>query len=63
MQFSFYVANFFIVIVNNMFSFLQQLLTLVFVETKRAADSLERWLSKNGFPATSIHGDKTQPVS
>ncbi|CAL9751707.1 unnamed protein product [Musa acuminata subsp. burmannicoides] len=39
----------------------KQLLTLVFVETKRAADSLERWLSKNGFPATSIHGDKTQP--
>ncbi|CAL9099726.1 unnamed protein product [Musa acuminata var. zebrina] len=39
----------------------KQLLTLVFVETKRAADSLERWLSKTGFPATSIHGDKTQP--
>lgn len=35
-------------------------LTLVFVETKRGADSLEDWLSRQGFPATSIHGDRTQ---
>ncbi|CAL5321226.1 unnamed protein product [Camellia sinensis] len=35
-------------------------LTLVFVETKRGADALERWLSMNGFPATAIHGDKVQ---
>ncbi|XP_042425722.1 DEAD-box ATP-dependent RNA helicase 52B-like [Zingiber officinale] len=35
-------------------------LTLVFVETKRGADNLESWLSRNGFHATSIHGDKTQ---
>uniref|UniRef100_A0A5B7B4B4 RNA helicase n=1 Tax=Davidia involucrata TaxID=16924 RepID=A0A5B7B4B4_DAVIN len=35
-------------------------LTLVFVETKRGADALERWLSINGFPATTIHGDKVQ---
>ncbi|KAK1259319.1 DEAD-box ATP-dependent RNA helicase 52 [Acorus gramineus] len=35
-------------------------LTLIFVETKRGADSLEHWLSTNGFPATAIHGDKTQ---
>ncbi|KAJ3691919.1 hypothetical protein LUZ60_012269 [Juncus effusus] len=35
-------------------------LTLVFVETKREADSLESYLSRNGFPATSIHGDRTQ---
>lgn len=41
----------------------QQALTLVFVETKRGADFLEHWLSVNGLPATSIHGDKTQRVS
>ncbi|GAB4828299.1 DEAD-box ATP-dependent RNA helicase 52 [Ancistrocladus abbreviatus] len=35
-------------------------LTLVFVETKRGADALENWLSRNGFPATAIHGDKVQ---
>ncbi|KAM0887600.1 hypothetical protein ACQ4PT_028912 [Festuca glaucescens] len=41
--------------------FLQRnLLTLVFVETKRGADALENWLYTNGFPATSIHGDHTQ---
>uniref|UniRef100_A0A6V7QQA6 RNA helicase n=1 Tax=Ananas comosus var. bracteatus TaxID=296719 RepID=A0A6V7QQA6_ANACO len=38
----------------------KQALTLVFVETKRGADFLEHWLSVNGLPATSIHGDKTQ---
>ncbi|CAN6308845.1 unnamed protein product [Urochloa humidicola] len=38
----------------------KQALTLVFVETKRGADALEDWLYKNGFPATSIHGDRTQ---
>ncbi|KAF8041098.1 hypothetical protein BT93_B3119 [Corymbia citriodora subsp. variegata] len=37
-----------------------QSLTLVFVETKKGADSLENWLCNNGFPATSIHGDRTQ---
>ena len=41
---------------------MQQALTLVFVETKRGADALEDWLFKNGFPATSIHGDRTQQV-
>ncbi|CAJ1944502.1 unnamed protein product [Sphenostylis stenocarpa] len=35
-------------------------LTLVFVETKRGADALENWLSKSGFPAIAIHGDKVQ---
>ncbi|CAL5421956.1 unnamed protein product [Camellia sinensis] len=39
---------------------LQQALTLVFVETKKGADSLEHWLCMNGFPATTIHGDRTQ---
>ncbi|KAL0359354.1 UNVERIFIED_CONTAM: DEAD-box ATP-dependent RNA helicase 37 [Sesamum angustifolium] len=35
---------------------IQQALTLVFVETKKGADSLEHWLCLNGFPATTIHG-------
>lgn len=35
-------------------------LTLIFVETKRAADSLEHFLCNQGFPAISIHGDRTQ---
>ncbi|GAA0152939.1 RNA helicase [Lithospermum erythrorhizon] len=38
----------------------KQALTLVFVETKKGADSLEYWLCMNGFPATAIHGDRTQ---
>ncbi|CAI0402446.1 unnamed protein product [Linum tenue] len=38
----------------------EQSLTLVFVETKKGADSLEYWLCQNGFPATTIHGDRTQ---
>ncbi|KAJ8754559.1 hypothetical protein K2173_005720 [Erythroxylum novogranatense] len=38
----------------------KQTLTLVFVETKKGADSLENWLYINGFPATTIHGDRTQ---
>lgn len=35
-------------------------LILIFVETKRGADFLEEMLHKNGFPASSIHGDKSQ---
>jgi len=35
-------------------------LTLVFVETKKAADQLEEFLYRRGYPATSIHGDRTQ---
>ncbi|GFH29090.1 uncharacterized protein HaLaN_27692, partial [Haematococcus lacustris] len=35
-------------------------LTLVFVETKRGADELERYLCYNNLPATSIHGDRSQ---
>ncbi|KAH6767910.1 P-loop containing nucleoside triphosphate hydrolases superfamily protein [Perilla frutescens var. hirtella] len=38
----------------------KQVLTLVFVETKKGADSLEHWLCINSFPATTIHGDRTQ---
>jgi superfamily II DNA/RNA helicase len=37
-------------------------LTLVFVETKRGADALEDWLTRMGFPATTIHGDRSQQV-
>ena len=35
-------------------------LTLVFVETKRGADQLDEFLYREGFPVTSIHGDRTQ---
>jgi ATP-dependent RNA helicase DDX3X len=35
-------------------------LTLVFVETKRRADELEYSLRRDRFPATSIHGDRSQ---
>lgn len=35
-------------------------LTLVFVETKKGADSLEHYLYNQGYPATSIHGDRSQ---
>lgn len=42
---------------------MQPALTLVFVETKKGADALESWLSRNGFPAIAIHGDKVQMVS
>lgn len=35
-------------------------LTLIFVETKRGAESLDDYLYRSGFPSTSIHGDRTQ---
>lgn len=35
-------------------------LILIFVETKRSCDYLEDVLCQQGFPACSIHGDKTQ---
>ncbi|KAI8388638.1 P-loop containing nucleoside triphosphate hydrolase protein [Radiomyces spectabilis] len=35
-------------------------LTLIFVETKRMADALCDYLLNSNFPATSIHGDRTQ---
>ncbi|ORX45715.1 DEAD-domain-containing protein [Hesseltinella vesiculosa] len=34
--------------------------TLIFVETKRSADSLDQYLFDLSFPTTSIHGDRTQ---
>jgi ATP-dependent RNA helicase DDX3X len=35
-------------------------LILIFVETKRACDYVEDMLCQKGFPACSIHGDKSQ---
>uniref|UniRef100_A0A670Z135 RNA helicase n=1 Tax=Pseudonaja textilis TaxID=8673 RepID=A0A670Z135_PSETE len=35
-------------------------LTLVFVETKKGADSLEHFLYLEGYACTSIHGDRSQ---
>eukprot|EP01114_Cavostelium_apophysatum_P022944 TRINITY_DN847_c0_g1_i3.p1 TRINITY_DN847_c0_g1~~TRINITY_DN847_c0_g1_i3.p1 ORF type:complete len:701 (+),score=162.35 TRINITY_DN847_c0_g1_i3:194-2296(+) len=35
-------------------------LTIIFVETKKKADMLEDFLIREGFPATSIHGDRVQ---
>ncbi|CAJ0750138.1 5759_t:CDS:2, partial [Entrophospora sp. SA101] len=35
-------------------------LTLIFVETKRMADMLSDYLIQAGYPATSIHGDRSQ---
>lgn len=35
-------------------------LILVFVETKRSADELEYMLAQDGYPTTSIHGDRSQ---
>ncbi|CAG0891942.1 unnamed protein product [Darwinula stevensoni] len=35
-------------------------LTLIFVETKKGADSLEHFLLQEGYPVTSIHGDRSQ---
>lgn len=39
---------------------MQDTLTLVFVETKKGADALEEFLHRNGYPVTSIHGDRSQ---
>jgi ATP-dependent RNA helicase DDX3X len=35
-------------------------LTLVFVERKKSADTLEHWLHRAGIAASSIHGDRSQ---
>lgn len=34
--------------------------TLIFVDTKRAADSLDQYLFDSKLPSTSIHGDRSQ---
>ena len=33
---------------------------MVFVETKKGADALEYFLYREGYPSTSIHGDRSQ---
>lgn len=33
---------------------------LIFVETKRKADELTRWMRRDGWPTLCIHGDKAQ---
>ena len=39
---------------------IQEGLILIFVETKRNCDYVEDVLCERGFPAASIHGDKSQ---
>jgi ATP-dependent RNA helicase DDX3X len=34
--------------------------TLIFVDTKRNADTLDQYLYENNLPSTSIHGDRSQ---
>ena len=34
--------------------------TLIFTETKRKADDLSRRMKRDGWPASCIHGDKSQ---
>merc|ERR1712232_38406 len=38
-------------------------LNIIFTATKREADTLEWYLSREGLQSTSIHGDKAQPDS
>lgn len=49
-------------IIKFVFSFIEgsDSLTLVFVETKKGADSLEHFLYSEGYPVASIHGDRSQ---
>ncbi|CAG7838136.1 unnamed protein product [Allacma fusca] len=47
-------------LLNATESFDAENLTLVFVETKRGVDQLADYLQSQNFPATSIHGDRTQ---
>ncbi|XP_076276990.1 ATP-dependent RNA helicase bel isoform X2 [Lasioglossum baleicum] len=46
--------------VSNLSSAAAESLTLVFVETKKGADMLDEFLHHQGYPVTSIHGDRTQ---
>lgn len=52
----FHFYNFLILLISEP----AESLILVFVETKKGADSLEEFLYSNGYPVTSIHGDRTQ---
>ncbi|XP_076255130.1 ATP-dependent RNA helicase bel isoform X2 [Rhynchophorus ferrugineus] len=46
--------------VSNLHQPSAESLTLVFVETKKGADSLDDFLHQEGYPVTSIHGDRSQ---
>jgi ATP-dependent RNA helicase DDX3X len=49
--------------IDSLMDYLQEApegLVLIFVETKRGADFLEETLYRRNFPASSIHGDKSQ---
>ncbi|ORY01241.1 putative DED1-ATP-dependent RNA helicase [Basidiobolus meristosporus CBS 931.73] len=48
------------VLLDILHSMDQEGLTLIFVETKRMADALCDFLIYHNFPATSIHGDRSQ---
>ncbi|KAK9704359.1 ATP-dependent RNA helicase ded1 [Basidiobolus ranarum] len=48
------------VLLDILHSMEQEGLTLIFVETKRMADTLCDFLIYHNFPATSIHGDRSQ---
>ncbi|KAI3708610.1 hypothetical protein L2E82_37902 [Cichorium intybus] len=48
---------------SNPLDLFPQAFTLVFVETKKGVGSLEHWLYSNGFPATTIHDDRSQPMA
>ena len=37
-----------------------EVLTLAFVETKKGANALEHFLDREGYPVSSIHGDRSQ---
>ena len=47
-------------VILDLLSAAESSLTIVFTETKRMADYLADFLYDQGFPATAIHGDRTQ---
>ena len=50
----------YVVLVKSEIFHVQASRTLVFVETKKGADQLDDFLYREGFPVTSIHGDRSQ---
>ena len=56
----FLISFFVVVVVVDVDADVPAQLTLVFVETKRGADSLEYFLADSGYSVSSIHGDRTQ---
>ncbi len=53
-------TNMFFIVCLTSFYLGPESLTLVFVETKKGADALEDFLFREKYPATSIHGDRSQ---